>query len=111
MGEVQAVETESNMSDIGHNSERLHPQVLKYFQERIEVEVIRKSLNTRMSRARKTIKDVGMDVKGVDARYQYHKQKLHDREGYDESAEITEEALNKANTGELFAPLYEVVEE
>lgn len=98
----------SNSEKMGHNSEGVKSAILDYFKERVAIEVERRKLTKRMGRARGKLKDLSLDTQAVDREYAYFKQKKHDRDGYDDSVKLTHEALNAADTGNLFAPLYDV---
>lgn len=104
-------EKSNNVKEIGvagHNSAQLEEAIVAYFKESVEIDVARRSLTKRKGRARQVLKDLGQDTKAIDARYAYYKQKNHDRDGYDDAVKLTDEALANANTGDLFAPLYDV---
>lgn len=92
--------------DIGHNSQRFHPTIIAYFEAKVEADVQRRAINKMMADEREVAKEAGLDTKALDAVYAYYKQKKNDRDGYDETETIAFEALNNAETGDLFSALY-----
>lgn len=110
MAKTAKAETEAgnNVAQMGHNAEAVEKAIVAYFTESVDIDLGRRALTKRKGRARQKLKDMGLDTKAIDARYAYYKQKNHDRDGYDDAVKITDEALNKANNGDLFAPLYDV---
>lgn len=108
-GETEASkEVNAKVGGEGHNVKKVEEAIVKYFEESVDIDVQRRRLTKRKGKARQILKDMGMDTKAIDARYAYYKQKNHDRDGYDDAVTITDEALNKAENGDLFAPLYDV---
>lgn len=92
----------------GHNIEQTHGAIIAYFKERVAVDVERRKLTKRMAKARGILKDMSLDTQAIDREYGYFKMKKHDQDGYDDAVTLTHEVLNKADTGDLFAPLYDV---
>lgn len=103
------IDTESNVQSFaGHNAAATEAAIVAYFKESVEIDLVRRAATKRKGKARQVLKDMGLDTKAIDARYSYYKQKNHARDGYDDAVSLTDEALAKADTGDLFAPLYDV---
>lgn len=92
----------------GHNAKDTEDAIVEYFAASVQIDVERRQLTKKKGAARQKLKDMGLDTKAIDARYAYYKQKNHDRDGYDDAVQITDEALQKCETADLFAPLYDV---
>lgn len=101
-------EAKESPAKIGHNVEGVEEAITQYFKESVEIDILRRAANKKKTAARQKLKDMGLDTKAIDARYNYYKQKNYQRDGYDDAVKITDDALSKASTGDLFAPLYDV---
>lgn len=82
--------------------------IVEYFKESVDIDVERRRLTKRKGRARAKLKDMGLDTKAIDARYAFHKQKNHERDGYSEAASYADRAIANGKNGDLFAALYDV---
>ncbi len=102
MSRPKKIETESNVAQIGHNS--VAPErIVQWAKEMAEIDAARKKLNSDAGDIRQAVKDAGVDRDAFRESYQYFKKKRHEREGFDESYKICWDALNAADTGEMFA--------
>lgn len=106
--DLQIVTESEAQAGAGHNAAAVEKAIVDYFKESVEIDLLRRAATKRKGKARQVLKDMGLDTKAIDARYSYYKQKNHARDGYDDAVSITDEALSKASTGDLFAPLYDV---
>lgn len=90
------------MSDIGHNSKDLEVKIQEFFVEYAECDEASAVLNKKRADIREKVEELGLDRKAFHDQYMRAKRKLREKEGYDESAQICFEALNKMDQGELF---------
>lgn len=102
------IEMQNKGPGAGHNVEQVHNAIIDYFKLRVDVDVERRKLTKRMAKGRAILKELSLDTQAIDREYGYFKMKKHDQDGYDDAVTLTHEALNKADTGDLFAPLYDV---
>jgi len=100
---AEAENQESNVASIGNNSDNLKDIIIQSAKEMADIDEQRKGLNREAADIRETLKDKGIDTDAFKDAYQYFKKQRHQREGYDEYHKLCFDALNAADTGELFA--------
>lgn len=88
---------------IGHNKAISDDMIVGWAQEMAEIDAQRKVLNRQASEIRQLIKDKGGDTDAFKDVYAYFKKKRHERDGYDEAHKQMWDALNKADTADMFA--------
>ena len=99
-------QTEDETPGEGHNSGNNDEFIINCVKELITIDVGRQKYNRQAAEIRQAITDRGIDKEAFKDVYSYHKKQRHERDGYDESHKLCFDALNAANTGELFAVLY-----
>lgn len=92
-------------SGSGHNSKmKDEQQFIELCHEYAGLEAANKANNERKADIRAVVKDqLGEDPDAFKDVYGYFKKKRHEREGYDESHKRMWDALNKADTGDMFS--------
>jgi len=95
----------ANERGVGDNSKAQGETALEYFKNRVRIDAAREELNEQADANRQMAREAELVTSALDVEYKYWKSKSSEQEGYDETVSITKEALNNADTRELFAEL------
>ncbi len=90
------------MNDIGHNSDGLEDKIQEAFVEYANCDEESAVLNKKRAEIRGKVEEWGIDRKAFHDQYIRAKRKRNEKEGYDESAQVCKEALNKMDQIDLF---------
>jgi hypothetical protein len=101
MAKAQKTE-ETNVTNIS-NSADLEKLIVQSATEMAEIDAQRKKLNGEAAEIREVLKDRGVDRDAFRDVYGYYKKRRHEKDGYDESHKICMDALNKADTADMFS--------
>lgn len=101
MAQAQAA-TDRNVANFS-NSKDLENLVFNSAKEMAEIDAQRKKLNEQAADIREVLKERGIDRDAFKDVYGYFKKGRYEKEGYDESNKLCFDALNRADTADLFA--------
>lgn len=102
MARPKKADTESNVEPLKRNS--LTPeQIVELASRMAQIDAQRKTLNAEATDIRQAVKDGGEDTDAFRDNYLFFKKKRHERDGYEESSKKIWEALNNADTAEMFS--------
>lgn len=102
MAQAQSAQPETNVANLS-NDQALKDLIVSSAKEMAEIDAQRKKLNDQAADIRGVLKDRGIDTDAFKDTYSYFKKQRHHREGYDEYHKLCFDALNDADTGDLFA--------
>lgn len=99
--EKTMTQTAENVEEFS-NSAGLKEIIKQCAQEMAEIDGQRKKLNKEAAEIREVLKDKGVDKDAFKDVYGYFKKRRHQRDGYDEAHKLCFDALNNADTKDLF---------
>lgn len=101
MAKAHAEGAERNVSSLS-NDTHLKDLIVSSARDMAEIDAQRKKLNEQAADIRGALKDRGIDTDAFKDAYSYFKKQRHDRDGYDEYHKLCWDALNQADTREMF---------
>ena len=92
--------------EMGDNVSHIEEIIQACVKDLAEIDAQRKKLNKEAADIREVIKDKGIDKDAFKDVYGYFKKQRHQRDGYDEGHKVCFDALNNAQTKDLFEHLH-----
>ena len=86
----------------GHNSDKMKKVIVQCAITQVDIDGVRKEQNRRASDNREILDDYGIDKEAFREVYNYQKKKRHERDGFDESVRLCQDALGAPEQKDLF---------